>query len=244
MKINHGKKSLELQTLAEEYTTNAVESTCDDPALPGCESNPEYTPRGSPGTGILTGELEIDGTTTDTIETGQPWDPSYSTAGWDGTELHCASRVDDVHFHWKGHYFQTEGESQYIARIPSRTTGVVKGRYLLPNGPWLSTDGRARIWSGTVDADCYFRYQVVYGILLMEYGSIWTYKFNGDYEELGSDANFASNHESGQYGGQVYYSLVELQMWDPEAYAVVKTYAETGTCTDGWVIVIDGVRVC
>ena len=42
----------------------------------------------------------------------------------------------------------------------------------------------------------------------------------------------------------MYYSLEALQMWDPEAYAVVKAYAETNTCTDGWVIVIDGVRVC
>jgi hypothetical protein len=42
----------------------------------------------------------------------------------------------------------------------------------------------------------------------------------------------------------MYYSLAALQMWDPKAYAVVKAYAETGTCTDGWVIVIDGVRVC
>jgi hypothetical protein len=173
--INRGRKSIELQTLAEEYTTSSVGSTCDDPTLPGCENNPEDPGGGSTGTGILTGELEIDGTTTDTIETGQPWDPSYSTAGWDETGFHCASRVRNVHFHWNGHYFETEGESQFIARIPSRTAGVVKGRYLLPNGPWLSTDGRARIWSGTVDANCYFVYTTVYGILLIETGAIAVY---------------------------------------------------------------------
>jgi hypothetical protein len=65
----------------------------------------------------------------------------------------------------------------------------------------------------------------------------------GTTEQLGSDANFAS-HEGGQYGGEVYYSLEALRGGDPEAYAVVKTYLDTGACTDGWVIVIDGERVC
>ena len=69
------------------------------------------------------------------------------------------------------------------------------------------------------------------------------YKFNGDYEELGSDANFASN-EGGEYGGQVYHSLNELQSGDPDAYAVVKAWLDTAVCSGGWVIVIDGVRVC
>jgi hypothetical protein len=81
------------------------------------------------------------------------------------------------------------------------------------------------------------------GILLVEYGAIVVYKFSGDYEELGTDANFASN-DGGQYGGTVYYSLGALQSGDPEAYAIVKNYLDTGACTDGWVIVIDGVRVC
>lgn len=248
VKINKGHRSIEFQTVAEEgmYTTNSVGSTCDDPSMPGCETNPEDpgdSTGGTTGTGILTGELEIDGTVTDTIETDQPWDQSFSTAGWDGTQYHCASRVDDVHFHWKNHYFETEGESVYMGRVPSRTAGVVKGRYLLPQGPWLSTDGRARIWSGTVEANCYFEYTTFAGILLVEYGAIVVYRFSGDYEELGSDANFASN-DGGQYGGMVYYSLEQLRSGDPEAYGVVKAWLDTGACTDGWVIVIDGERVC
>jgi hypothetical protein len=248
VKINKGRRSIEFQTVAEEgmSTTSSVDPTCDDPTMPGCESDPENPDAGtggSTGTGILTGELEIDGTVTDTIETDQPWDPSYSNAGWDGTQFHCPSRVDDVHFNWKNHYFQTQGVSYYLGRVPSRVAGVVKGRYLLPQGPWLSTDGRARIWSGTVEANCYFVYTTVYGILLIEAGGIATYKFSGDYEEIGSDANFAAN-DGGQYGGTVYHSLDALQSGDPQAFAVVKAWLDTGACTDGWVIIIDGERVC
>lgn len=198
---------------------------------------------GGGGTGILTGELEIDGTVTDTIETDQPWDPSYSTAGWDGTAYHCASRVDDVHFSWKNHYFETNGESYLIGRLPSGIAGVVKGRYWLPQGPWLSTDGRARIWSGTVDANCYFQYTTFAGIMLVEYGVIVVYRFNGDYEEFGDHGSFASSG-GGQYGGDMYYDLDDLRGGDPDAYDAVKTWLETGKCTVGWVIFVDGVRVC
>jgi len=198
---------------------------------------------GGGGTGILTGELEIDGTVADTIETDQAWDPSYSTAGWDATAYHCASRVSDVHFHWKSHYFETDGESDLIGRLPSNVAGVVKGRYLLPQGPWLSTDGRARIWSGTVDANCYFQYTTFAGIMLVEYGVMVVYRFNGDYEEFGDNGSFASNG-SGQYGGDMYYDLDDLRSSDPGAYDAVKTWLETGKCTVGWVIFVDGVRVC
>ena len=245
MKVNRGHRSIQLETVAEEgvYTTSSVGSACDDPTLPGCDSDPEAPGGGT--SGIITGELDIDGTVTDTVETGQQWDPSYSTAGWDGSEFHCAGRVDDVHFHWKNHYFETEGESYLMGRLPSSTAGVVKGRYVLPPGPWLSTDGRARIWSGTIDANCYFQYTTFAGLMLVEYGAIATYRFNGDYEEFSGGPSFAANEGSQSgYGGEMYYSLAELQMRDPEAYAVVNAYAETGTCTDGWVIVIDGVRVC
>jgi hypothetical protein len=45
-------------------------------------------------------------------------------------------------------------------------------------------------------------------------------------------------------GGTVYYTLEQLRSGDPEAYAVVKAWLDTGACTDRWVIVIDGERVC
>ncbi|HEX8903691.1 MAG TPA: hypothetical protein VF771_02475 [Longimicrobiaceae bacterium] len=235
-KVNRARRLIEFETVAEEgiNTTTSVQPACDETVLDGCDSNPD----GGTG-GIIYGELDIDGTVTDTIET--PWDPSYSTAGEDGTEYHCASRVDDVHFHWKNHYFETEGESELLGYLPSNVAGVVKGRYWLPPGPWLSTDGRARIWSGTVDANCMFRYTLAFGIALIEYGSIWTYKFNGDYEELGFDASFASTT-----GGDatVFYSLAELRDADYDAYLAVKRWLELGECTEGWVIVIDGERVC
>ena len=79
--------------------------------------------------------------------------------------------------------------------------------------------------------------------MLVEAGYIAVYKFNGDYEEFSNGGSFASNG-SGQYGGQVYYSLAQLQVSDPEAYGVLKGWLDTGVCTDGWVIVIDGQRVC
>ena len=104
-------------------------------------------------------------------------------------------------------------------------------------------DGRARIWSGTVDANCYFEYNTFAGIMLVEYGAIVTYRFNGDFEEFGDNGNFASNG-GGQYGGDMYYDLDDLRSGDPDAYNAVKTWMETGKCTVGWVIFVDGVRVC
>lgn len=247
VKINKGRRSIEFETVAEEgtFTTSSAGSTCDDPDMPGCESNPEEPGGGSTGGTymIQTGELDIEGEVHDTVDTGEQWDPSYSEAGWDGTRWHCPRRIDDVHFNWKGHYFETEGESYFVGQVPSSTAGVVKGRFLLPNGPWLSKDGKARIWSGTVDANCYFQYTVAFGILLVEYGYIAVYKFNGDYEEFSNNVHFASN-AGGEYGGPVYRSLEELRIADPEAYGVVKAWLDTATCTAGWVIIVDGERVC
>jgi hypothetical protein len=42
----------------------------------------------------------------------------------------------------------------------------------------------------------------------------------------------------------MYYDLDDLRDGDPDAYDAVKTWMETGKCTVGWVIFVDGVRVC
>ena len=245
MRVNKATRTMDLRTIVEEsdFSTSSDPLTCDDFTGSGCENPGDPGSGGTSGTGVVNGELEIDGINADTVELDVPWEASYSTTGWDGSPYHCPGRDEDTHFHWKDHYFETEGISHFMGYLPSSVAGVVKGRYLLTQGPWLSTDGRARIWSGTVDANCYYEYTTWATILLVEYGSIVTYKFSGDYEEFGSGTTFASQN-GGQYGGTVYTSLDEVRGGDPAAYEALQAWLEDGTCSDGWVIIVDGKRVC
>lgn len=66
------------------------------------------------------------------------------------------------------------------------------------------------------------------------------YKFTGDGDD-GSDAG-GSGGSGGtwvSYGGGGGGGYI-----DPEAADVFERYIEEGTCTTGWVIIVDGVRVC
>jgi hypothetical protein len=234
LSVDHSRKTLDFLSVNSPELT-----TCDDPTLPGC-TPPDDGAGGGGGTGVLTGDLELTGEDSVFADLSSQ-NLSADLAAAEGP-FHCPGRVDDPHFEWKGHHFQVEGEAPRIpANIP-QTSGIPKGRYLLPPGPWLSDDGRARIWSGTIDGTCFVFYTLWAGVITTEEGAMSWYGFHGDYEKIGDNASFASN--GGQYGGVVYYSLSELQSGDPEAYKVIMAYINDGTCTDGWVIVIDGERKC
>lgn len=66
-------------------------------------------------------------------------------------------------------------------------------------------------------------------------------RFEGDAEEHGSGGG-AGGAESGfvSMGGAGW----EVDTGDPEVDNVVETYLNTGECTAGWVILVDGERVC
>lgn len=234
LSVDDSGKSMKLVTVESTPVR-----TCDDlTSADGCTGSGSTGSGTGGGTGILTGDLELTGTDSVYADlSSENLSADLAAAG----PYHCPGRVDDPHFEWKGHHFQVEGVAERITYLP-QISGLPKGRYLLPPGPWLSDDGRARIWSGTIDGTCFVQYYSWYGIITIEAGSMGWYAFHGDYEEIGDEASFASN--GGEYGGVVYYSLSDLQAGDPEAYKVIMTYINDGTCTDGWVVVIDGDRVC
>lgn len=233
VRIDRTRMRLIIETLPEYAAlTDSIRLICDDPTAEGCSTEE------GPGTGggFASGELSVSGEDSVRNETGEPWDPSYAFAGEDGGPYHCPAFQANIHFSWKGHRFETEGVSQFIERLPS-TIGVPKGRYRLPQGPWLSDDGKARIWSGTVDATCYVRWEQ-YLLWRIEIGVLAVYRFNGEYDDF-TGPTFASY-------GTSYQDDWETTLWqnDPEAYAVIMRYFETQQCTPGWVIVVDGEREC
>jgi hypothetical protein len=150
----------------------------------------------------------------------------------------CPLYVDDPHFEWRGHHFEIDGRVQKIADLPM-TSGIPKGRYLLPPGPWLSDDGKARIWSGTIDGTCFVRDHRVLGIRITE-GYMGWYKFTGDADDGSTGAGGSGTGGTWvSYGGGGGGDYI-----DSEAAHVFKVYVEEGTCTSGWVIIVDGIRVC
>ena len=225
VKVDHKRKVIDAQT---EFVTT---STIDPPE--NC-----LEPEGCTGTSIIySGEFDVSGETYDTTNTGQPWDPAYAEMGEEGTRWHCKQRIDKFKFTHKEYAFQVEeekGDAVYIGPAQSRSWGVVKGRYQLPKGPHLSTNGKAEVLSGVVEGLCYFQYERV-GLLLVEWGNFISVKFIGQWRVLPNDV------PGGGTGGG---GLGGSGGGDSDAIAVFLNFLDTGTCTPGWVIVIDGVRYC
>jgi hypothetical protein len=160
-------------------------------------------------------------------------------AGEEYGPYYCPLYVDDPHFVWRGHHFEVEGRVQKIADLPM-VSGLPKGRYVLPPGPWFSDDGQARIWSGTIDGTCFVRDHHVLGFRITEGFMTW-YKFTGDGDD-GSTAGGGSGGGGGtwvSYGGGGGGGYI-----DSEAAHVLAVYLDDGTCTTGWVVIVDGIRVC
>lgn len=231
----HQRIELQSEMDAPETMPGAEVEPCGAYALAPCSD-------GSGGTLLIQeGEWPASGETYDTIPSSLAWDAPLP-GGEDGTAWHCAVMVDDIHFTHRSYHFRTEGESVLVARLPSRTAGVVKGLYRLPPGPWLSDDHRARVWSGTVEGNCYFQWQRIPGIALIEYGLLAVYKFAGQWEELPEDVPGGGVGGSGS--GSSNGSESEGGTDDDEAARVMMYWLETGLCTDGWAIIVDDVQVC
>lgn len=222
VKVDHKRKVIEAET---EYVTA---STIDPPE--NC-----LEPDGCAGTSyIYSGEFDVSGETYDSTSTGQPWDPAYAEMGEEGTRWHCKQTVDGIKFTHKQYAFVAEGDATYIGPAPSRSWGVVKGRYQLPAGPHLSSDGRAEVLSGVVEGLCYFEWRQL-GPFLIEGGFFAAVKFIGQWRELPKDVPGGGTGGSGSEGGGG---------GDSDAIEVFLNFLDTGLCTPGWVIVIDGVRHC
>lgn len=230
-KVNLEKKTIELQTTSGPSDNCQVDDPdcepCLDPTI-NCEL-------------MHAVDEDITGDNGITNKFGEQADQSLPDYNPDVAPsfgpYHCPRYVDDPHFTWRGHHFQVDGVAQYMGALPS-SSGIPKGRYLLPNGPWLSDDGKARIWSGTIDGSCFVIYEKWLGFFLVERGSIGWYKFNGDFEDISGAAPGGGSTEWASYGSG------ETQKLPSDAKQALDTYLATGECTPGWVIIVDNARVC
>lgn len=98
--------------------------------------------------------------------------------------------------------------------------------------------GFIRLWrSSVIDGTCFVTKEW-WGPIQVMRGYIGRYRFSGTAETV------ASSSDSGDgvwvsYGGQGGGSYI-----DADAAKVLLKFIDTGQCTAGWVIVVDGVRVC
>jgi len=231
LRVDRGTKTLTLAAISDEPVLG-----CNDPGTPSC------TPTGGidePYIGdAQTGDLTVSGEDSVFADlSSENLSASLAEAG----PYHCPRRVEDPHFVWNGHHFQIEGEVPLV-QLLTMSSGIPKGRYLLPNGPWLSDDGQARIWSGTIDGTCFVVYTTWLGLITTEEGVMGWYGFHGDYEDL-SGVTFAAYDPAGG-GSAMYYTIGDLETMDAEAYAVLEKWLSTGACSEGWVIIVNGVREC
>lgn len=132
---------------------------------------------------------------------------------------------------WRGHDFIIWGD--WIRQTSLRSWPWGTAEYAIPAGPHESKDGKAIIYSGVVVGRCFGgpnRYGEWEGIIVVDWA-------RGDAKELpaspsGGGGTFTAN--PGGWGST----------GDKEADAVIKHFLETGECSEGWVIIVDGVRVC
>ena len=228
LRVDRGRKILELKS----FSTQAVNSGCSLTEVI-CDDGSTTCQTLGPECGLWYGIVQISG--------GDSIHVNNGASGYDATvdefgPYYCPLYVDDPHFEWRGHHFKIDGRVQKIADL-AMISGIPKGRYLLPPGPWSSDDGQARIWSGTIDGTCFVRDHHVLGFRVTEGFMAW-YKFTGD----GDDTTASSGDGGGtwvSYGGGGGGGYI-----DSDAAQVLKTYLETEACTNGWVIIVDGVRVC
>jgi hypothetical protein len=231
VRVDPARKTLELETVNTQAVSSGCSPTqlvCDDGSTGACRPL-------DPDCGPWYGEVAISGTDSIYVDNGS----SGYVAGEEYGPYHCPLYVDNPHFEWRGHHFKIKGRVQKVADLPM-TSGIPKGRYLLPPGPWFSDDGEARIWSGTIDGTCFVRDHYFAGIRITE-GYVGWYKFTGD----GDDGSTTGSGGGGSGGTWVSYGGPGGGGYiDSEAARVLTLYLEEGTCTSGWVIIVDGVRVC
>lgn len=178
-------------------------------------------------------------------ENGGPLDPSYygyeppyADGLYDGDPARfvCPAKIGAFDFVYKGHKFVMSGTLERIGYLPQRNA-FPRARYRLPAGPHTSLDGKAIIWSGTVDVTCIVdREQVnIFGVIITgTAGYILFNSFQGDYRETATRTSYGG----GGWGGDGGTNFTD------EELNVIKAFLEQGVCSEGWVIIVDDVRVC
>lgn len=210
------------RSLAEAGSCSAFSLTCEGTASEAFE-----------------GSLEVTGEDRGYVETGLPADPSLPVydpergigdyTSEDVAAFYCPSVWEHARFTWQGHTFSTRGYATLLQRLPS-SAAIPHGRYRLPSGTWHSDDGKARIRSGTLDGMCFIRDYYWLGFLIRG-GTMGWYRFTGIFEVPGEGESFAFASVGGGGGGG-------------RADDALEAYVTEGRCTPGWVIIVDGARVC
>ena len=150
----------------------------------------------------------------------------------DGTAAPCPARQQgewwiDV----EGSEVIMRGEMQKIRDLRVWPWG--EAEYRIPPGPWTSDDGKLVVWSGKVRMKCY-------GV-----------NTRGGFEGLFTSYWLSGKIERKQAnggGGDVHWTATDVEGVGGDAQAVINKFLNSGGgiggCTPGWVIEVDGARVC
>jgi hypothetical protein len=209
------------------------------PGDPGCTTGEQFCTLDDPECGSR-GYVIADISGEDSVYIN-PDAPLYEVAEGEWGPYVCPMYVDNAHFEWRRYHFQIWGRVVFQQHLPM-TSGIPKARYLLPPGPWDSRDREARIWSGTIDASCFVRQHRVFGVRITE-GTMGWYGFRGDAQILSTPGGGGGGGGPGttwvSYGGSGQGGYI-----DSDAAQVLEKFFKDGSCTDGWVIIVDGVQEC
>ena len=149
-----------------------------------------------------------------------------------------------IWFQWRKHDFVVWGTFERQLSIRSWPWG--EAEYALPAGPHESQDNRATIWNGVVKAKCYGYADSGGGFSgIMN----WTWlRGNAEEHEPHTGSDGGAGDEISYYnalnGTLTWTPGGHVSTGDSEVDAVVNKWLDTGHCSEGWVIEVDGIRVC
>lgn len=147
----------------------------------------------------------------------------------------CPPTTNGMKFTKRDHKFDVDGEFVRLTHQTFPPPMFAKASYRVPPGPHESTDGKMIMYSGTVRVSCNIEQYRTILPFDVQYGHIWVVGVSGDFYE--------KPNTGGEGGGDDWADRLEGTV-DGDSMAIVDDYLEDGTCTDGWAIYVDGVRVC
>lgn len=120
--------------------------------------------------------------------------------------------------------------------------GYPTARYSVPAAQHYNTQGNYYIYGGSVDVECQGGY-VNLGFKKLWVGNLDPYQYYGSAGPSNRGARTGSNgwvyqnasHQNGSSGGGS-----GAENWQ----TVLQLYIDTGQCTEGWSIYVDGVKAC
>lgn len=138
--------------------------------------------------------------------------------------------------------FIVAGIFSLVSRHAGTRHGFPHARYSVPNTTHYNIEGTYYIHGGYVDVTCRGRFFTVGGIRRW-IGDLHPYAYYG----AGGPVSRGASNYSGQ--GWAYQNTANQfssgsQNSQGDWANVLKKYLETGECTPGWAIVVDGVKVC